>query len=197
MRNKILILTATGLATLIFAIACNSNSKNSETNKVPQMDSIAMVERGSYLVNTMGCDDCHSPKRMGAHGPEIIPELRFSGFPHDGKLPAVDSTEIQKGWTLMAPDLTGAVGPWGASFGANITSDDTGIGAWSEKQFMKALREGKLKGLDGSRPLLPPMPWMVYKNLTDNDLKSIFAYLKTTTPVKNVVPAPKSLAALQ
>ena len=39
-----------------------------------------------------------------------------------------------------------------------------------------------------SRPILPPMPWQVYRNLTDDDLKSVFAYLKTLTPVANRVP---------
>jgi hypothetical protein len=41
-----------------------------------------------------------------------------------------------------------------------------------------------------SRPILPPMPWPVYRNLTDDDLKAVFAYLKTIPPVKNHVPDP-------
>ncbi|MBK9017330.1 MAG: hypothetical protein IPM82_26570 [Saprospiraceae bacterium] len=44
--------------------------------------------------------------------------------------------------------------------------------------------------MDGSRPLLPPMPWFVYKNLSDEDISSIFAYLKSLPPVSNIVPAP-------
>ncbi len=92
---------------------------------------------------------------------------------------------------MFGPDLTNAVGPWGMSFAANISSDDTGIGTWSESQFFKAMREGKWKGLDGSRSLLPPMPWFNFKNLDDTDLRSIFAYLKSSKPVENVVPAPK------
>jgi hypothetical protein len=156
-----------------------------------------MVSRGEYLVTTIGCDDCHSPKRMGPHGPEIIPELRLSGFPHDGQLPPLDTTEVKKGWTLFAPDLTSAVGAWGASYAGNITSDGSGIGKWKEENFIRALREGKYKGLATGRSLLPPMPWFAYKNMSDDDLKSIFAYLKTTKPVNNVVPAPKPLSALK
>ena len=79
------------------------------------------------------------------------------------------------------------------SFAANLTSDDTGIGNWTEENFMRALRKGKFKGLEGSRDLLPPMPWFVYKNMTDEDLKSIYAYLKTVPAVENVVPSPKQL----
>jgi hypothetical protein len=88
---------------------------------------------------------------------------------------------------------TAFVGPWGISYAANLTSDESGIGAWTEAQFFKAIRQGKYKGMDNSRPLLPPMPWNVYANATDDDLKAIFAYLKSTPPVNNVVPAPRSL----
>ena len=180
----------------IAVVACNSSSTDTKKQTVT-MDSTALVKRGDYLVNAMGCDDCHSPKRMGAQGPEIIPELRFSGFRHDGQLPAVDTAEIAKGWTLFSPDFTSAVGVWGASFAGNITSDATGIGNWPEENFIRAIRKGKLKGLENGRDLLPPMPWFMYKNLSDEDLKSIYAYLKTTKPVENVVPAPKTLAELK
>ncbi|MNE65179.1 Fructose dehydrogenase cytochrome subunit precursor [compost metagenome] len=88
------------------------------------------------------------------------------------------------------------VGPWGSSYSANITSDATGIGQWSEEQFIKCIRTGKSKGLDNGRPLLPPMPWQSYAQLNDTDLKSIFAYLQTVKPVDNVVPAPKQLSEL-
>ncbi|GAB1443700.1 hypothetical protein MASR2M39_25420 [Ignavibacteriales bacterium] len=59
----------------------------------------------------------------------------------------------------------------GASFAANLTSDATGIGTRTEEQFIKALREGN-KGLDNTRPLLPPMPWQSYAKMTDDDLKA-------------------------
>lgn len=154
------------------------------------------VKRGQYLVSVMGCDDCHSPKKMGAQGPEVIEELRLSGYPSSRPVPPIDKKNLSNGWMLFAGDLTAAVGPWGVSFSANITSDSTGIGTWTEDQFKKALREGKYKGLDNSRPILPPMPWQDFKNLTDEDLSAIFAYLKSTTPVKNVPPAPKAPTSL-
>ena len=90
----------------------------------------------------------------------------------------------------MGQDLTSAAGPWGVSFAANITSDETGIGYWTEEQFFTAIRKGKYKGLEGSRNLLPPMPWQVYSGMTDTDLKAIYEYLQTTKPVSNIVPAP-------
>ncbi|HEY0679199.1 MAG TPA: c-type cytochrome [Chitinophagaceae bacterium] len=189
MRKVILIpLTMAVLITAVVIACTDSGAK--ETNVTSSKDSAARVKRGEYLVNTIGCDDCHSPKHMGPGEPEIIQDLRLSGFPRNGHLPPVDTTEIKKGWMMFAPDLTAAVGPWGASFAGNLTNHETGIANWTEENFIRALRKGKLKGMESSRNLLPPMPWFVYKNMTDEDLKSIFAYLKTTKPVDNVVPAP-------
>src|SRR6185436_6879305 len=190
MKNQLLILTAMGVATTAILIACQ-DGKASENQKSIAMTQQEKIKRGEYLVSSIGCDDCHSPKKITATGFEIIPELRLSGFnPEMAKLkPATDA--VNKGWMLFGGDLTTAVGQWGQSYAANITSDKTGIGNWKEEQFIKAIREGKFKGLDNTRPLLPPMPWFVYKNLSDDDLKSIFAYLRSTKPVKNVVPEPK------
>ncbi len=179
----------------VWSVACNNTA--GDKTKTVTMDSTAFVKRGEYLVLAGGCDDCHSPKRMGARGPEIIPELRLSGFQATDKLPPVDTTEIMKGWALFGPGQTSTIGPWGASFAANITSDASGIGSWSEAQFINCIRKGKYKGLDESRPLLPPMPWTALRNLTDDDLKSMYYYLKTTTPVRNVVPGPKALSELK
>lgn len=195
MRKTIVIISAV-FASLLLAEACsNNNGTSTASNK--GLDSAALVKRGEYLVNAIGCDDCHSPKRMGEHGPEIIPELRLSGFPANGTVPPIDTNVVKNGWALFAPDLTSAVGQWGQSFAANITSDATGIGNWPEENFIRAIRKGKFKGLEGSRDLLPPMPWFVYKNMNDEDLRSIYYYLKTTKPVENVVPAPKALAGLK
>lgn len=74
---------------------------------------------------------------------------------------------------------------------ANITSDNnTGIGLWTEDQFMVALREGKSKGLPAARQLLPPMPWEMFQLMSDDEIKAIFAYLKSIKPISNAVPAP-------
>lgn len=159
-----------------------------------------LVKRGAYLVTSIGCADCHSPKKMGQLGPEEIAELKLSGYPQDRGLPSVNSAALEQGWILMSGDLTAAVGPWGVSFAANITSDDTGIGNWSFEQFKVAMQEGKWKGLKNGRDLLPPMPWPNFAHLTDEDLQAMFAYLQSTVPVENVVPAPippGKLVALQ
>jgi hypothetical protein len=98
--------------------------------------------------------------------------------------------DVLKSWVLFNQSLTAFVGPWGVSFAANISSDETGIGNWTEEQFFKAIREGKYKGMDNTRPMMPPMPWTQYRTATDEDLRAIFAYLKSTPPVENRVPAP-------
>jgi hypothetical protein len=186
MRKFIYLIAATVIILAAF-YSCNTASSKEPATPLTKEE---MVNRGSYLVNAIGCDDCHSPKRMGPKGPEIIPELRFSGYPADRPILPPDTNALKKGWLLMGGDLTTAVGPFGVSFSANITSDETGIGNWSEDSFVKAIRTGMMKGAEDGRPMLPPMPWVVYRNFTDEDLKSIFAFLKTVKPVANVVPAP-------
>lgn len=190
MRNANFVLCS-ALAVLIGGalVAC-SNVKSTKADEAPIPTQAELVKRGEYLVNGMGCDDCHSPKRMGAKGPELIPELRLSGYPATRPAAKPDAANLKQGFMLFAPDLTMAVGPWGTSFAANLTPDETGIGAWTEQNFMTAIRHGKAKGIEGNRDLLPPMPWTNYRNLSDEDLKSIFVYLKSLPAVQNQVPAP-------
>jgi hypothetical protein len=157
------------------------------SNELTEQD---YINRGEYLVISIGCQDCHSPKRMGDRGPKAIEELMFSGYPSERVLPEISTDAVQRGWIQMNEDFTAFAGPWGVSFAANLTSDDTGIGSWKLEQFKTALKKGKLKGLENGRDLLPPMPWQNYVNLTDEDLKAMFYYFKNTKPVNNVVPAP-------
>ncbi len=92
-------------------------------------------------------------------------------------------------------DTTAWAGPWGVSYSANLTPDEnTGIGSWSEETFVGALRTGRHMGV--SRPILPPMPWGAFRNLIDEDLRSIYAYLRTVPPVRNRVPEPLPPPAL-
>jgi len=192
-----MVLIATVISIAMAMVACHySSAKNKPLAAAAEAGKDSLIKRGAYLVTAMVCDDCHSPKRMGPMGPEIIPELRLSGSRQDGKLPVVDTNEIKKGWTLFNEDFTAVVGVWGASFAGNLTSDATGIGNWTEEQFRNAIRKGKYKGLDAARDLLPPMPWPNFSKCTDEDLKAIYTFLKSTKPVKNVVPAPKTLAQL-
>lgn len=198
MKKVILSTLFVALITVTALNACSSknNEKKSDALSSSAAGDEDLVKRGGYLVSVMGCEDCHSPKKMGPNGPELEPELRLSGYPSSKPLPPVDSNVIKKGWVLLTDDLTAGVGPWGVSYAANITSDETGIGNWTEDQFRKALTEGKWKGMDNGRTLLPPMPWQSFSNLAPEDVKAIFLFLKSTKPVKNIEPPVQSLNAL-
>ena len=92
-----------------------------------------------------------------------------------------------KGWVWAGNATnTAFAGPWGVSYAVNLTSDATGIGSWTEANFVRAIKEGKHLGV--GRPINPPMPWPAYRNATEEDLKAVYAYLKTVPPVKNVAP---------
>jgi mono/diheme cytochrome c family protein len=164
-----------------------SSQVSQDAEKVEKKD---LIKRGEYLVTTIGCTDCHSPKKMGEKGPEEIPELALSGYQQGTELPKLDPQVLQNGWMLMNNEFTAAVGPWGVSFSANITSSETGIGNWSLAQFKTAIRKGKFKGMENGRDLLPPMPWFNYAKLSDEDLKAMYQYLQSTPPVDNIVPPP-------
>ncbi|HBL74178.1 MAG: hypothetical protein A2W90_17650 [Bacteroidetes bacterium GWF2_42_66] len=169
-------------------MACNGKSEKAVSEKQVTTET-ERIERGAYLVNAIGCADCHSPKIMTAMGPSVDPNTSFGGH-IEGDLSGKVSKDALANWVLFNMSLTAAVGPWGISYAANISSDESGIGNWTEEQFFRAMREGQYKGLVNSRKLLPPMPWENYKQISDEDMRAIFAYLKSTKPVRNIVPQP-------
>jgi hypothetical protein len=187
MKTFITISTLILILASVLMTGCGSNKKPAVPAAVaPTHEQI--VQRGQFLVTTMGCNDCHSPKKMGPQGPQVIPETMLSGYPANRPLPKVSKEALKSGWMLMNEDLTAAVGPWGVSFAANLTSDQTGIGNWAEENFKSAVKEGWFKGLEGTRRLLPPMPWENFAPLSDEDIKAMFTYLMSTKPVSNSVP---------
>lgn len=173
----------TTLAMLACASAAGCGRSEAAT---PAADPEARVARGKYLVDSIGCSDCHTPFRMGPNGPEKDPDRFLSGHPAELKLPP--APPLDSAWIMTAnATLTAFAGPWGVSYAMNLTPDvNTGIGIWTEDIFVRAIREGRHWGQ--SRPIMPPMPWQFFRNLTDEDLKSIFAYLRTIKPVVNRVP---------
>jgi hypothetical protein len=176
---------------------CSENKSNGEGDK---KDSTVVsntayggfesqVKYGEHLVQITGCNDCHTPKKMTSTGPEPDFSLALSGHPAKMPPPDVDRKAMESKGLAVTNDLTAWVGPWGISYAANITSDSTGIGNWSEAQFIVCLRDGKWKGIAGNRDLLPPMPSQSsFKFMTEDELKAIFAYLKSTKPISNVEP---------
>jgi hypothetical protein len=147
------------------------------------------IERGRYLVNTSGCTDCHTPLKMGANGPEPDLARALSGHPAGFAVTAAAAPLAAPWMVAIAATGTAYAGPWGVSFAGNLTSDpDTGLGRWSEDDFVRTIRTGRHLGR--GRQVLPPMPIPVYNQMTDGDLQAVFAYLKTVPAVRNKVPAP-------
>ena len=74
-------------------------------------------------------------------------------------------------------------GPFGTVTSSNITPDPSGISYYDENLFVQAMRTGRV----GARSLNPIMPWLMVRNMTDEDLKAVFAYLRTLKPVHHRV----------
>ena len=160
-------------------------------SQTAQVYSQEQVSRGAFLVNVGGCHDCHTPKVFTAKGPVPDETRSLMGAPTDTKVAPIPPGVISPtGWGALATnDMTAWAGLWGVSFASNLTPDkNTGLGSWTEAAFIKSMRTGKHKGV--LREILPPMPWQNLAKLSDDDLKAIFAYLKTLKPIQNKVPDP-------
>ena len=152
-------------------------------------DAAVRVKRGEYLVTIGSCHDCHTPLVTGRHGPEPDMTRALSGHPQD--LAVAAPAQVAGPWLgAFSTTLTAWSGPWGVSFSANLTPDaETGIlQDFTEEQFVQTLRNGRHQGQ--GRPILPPMPWPFIGQMTDDDLKAVFAYLRQIPPVNNKVPDP-------
>jgi mono/diheme cytochrome c family protein len=123
------------------------------------------IERGKYLVNLGGCNDCHTPGYFFGK-PDMA---RFLGGSEVG---------------FEMPGL-------GVFHGSNLTPDDeTGLGKWSSDEIATAITKGQRP--DG-RLLAPIMPSHAFARLTAEDVRAIVAFLKSLPPVKNKVPGPFGL----
>lgn len=132
-------------------------------HKIPMPDTNNMVQLGQYLVYNLDCYGCHSAdfKTINVENPPLTP-----GYMGGGNKPL---------------DLDGNVVLTG-----NLTPDkETGIGNWTEEQFIKAVKYGLIEGQPALRyPMVP------FIQLTDHEAKAIFAYLKTIPPIKNKIVRP-------
>lgn len=162
------------VALMLIALPCFASERS------PQ------VKQGEHLVLILGCHDCHTPLQIGPKGPELDMTRMLSGHPEKIILPP--PPPLTEAWNNVGSATnTAYAGPWGITYTINLTPDpDTGIGKWREKDFVQAIKSGKHMGV--GRPIMPPMPWEGYRNLTPADLRAVFAYLKSIPPVRNRVP---------
>jgi mono/diheme cytochrome c family protein len=129
---------------------------------LPRAQAEAPVERGKYLVELAGCNDCHTPGF-------------FFGKPDMSRY-------------LGGSDVGFEIPGLGVFNGRNITPDkETGIGAWTDEQIATAITTGKRP--DG-RQLAPIMNYAAFTYLTKDDVAAVVAYLRSIPPVKNQVPGP-------
>lgn len=175
--------------------ACNQGSGDSkiEDAKTPSgsvsfggFDS--QLKWGEHLVLIGGCNDCHTPKKMGPNGPEDDKARMLSGHPAEMPAPDFNVNDAAKKGLIVTQTFTAWTGPWGTTYAANLTPDPTGLGHWKEEQFIKAIKEKKWMGLDDTRPLMPPMSMMPVTLMSDDELKAIFAYLQTIPAIQNKQP---------
>jgi hypothetical protein len=177
-----------GAAAMIGAMTAAACSESTAAQTAPAYDK-ARVQRGEYLVTIGGCNDCHTPWKMGPKGPEPDLSRMLSGHPEQFVIKEQAKLASAEWAMASAPTNTAHSGPWGVSFTANLTPDEnTGLGIWTEEMFMKALRTGRHMG--ASREILPPMPWFNYGKMSDDDLKAVYAYLRSIPAIHNRVPDP-------
>jgi hypothetical protein len=151
--------------------------------------------RGEYLVKVAGGNDCHTPLKMGASGPEPDMSRALSGHPETLVMPPAPKVPEGPWMGIFSGTMTTWAGPWGISYTVNLTPDkETGLfSTWTAQTFIDAMRSGKHMGK--GRPILPPMPWQNLGMMTDADLKAMFAYLQTIPAIHNKVPDPVPPAA--
>jgi Cytochrome C oxidase, cbb3-type, subunit III len=148
-------------------------------NRLPKTSLIFPVK---YLIRNVP-----QPVTAAVSRPDVSDAVKRGAFLltiagcHDCHTPIDD-----KGEYLPNMDLAGGQifeGPWGRVASANLTPDPSGIPYYDETLFLQALRTGYVK----ARSLNQIMPWRHYGGMTDDDLKSIFAYLRSIKPIHHVV----------
>ena len=120
------------------------------------------IARGKYIFELSDCDGCHSGRDFSRFGGPVIVSQRGQGvkFPKEMGLPGRISSR-------------------------NITMDrETGIGNWKDGEKIRAIREGISR--DG-RQLFPMMPYGRFREMSDEDVYSLVAFLNTLAPVKHKV----------
>ena len=130
-----------------------------------------LLERGRYIMTAIEGCGCHTREDKNGHK---VKQWSFAGAPE--KPPPVGSP-ANAGWTNAR---------YKKIYASNITPDpETGIGKWTEADFIVAMRSGVTPS---GKVLDAQMPWPAFLGITDSDLKSMWAYLKTLKPIKNKVP---------
>jgi cytochrome c1 len=129
-------------------------------HKIEMPDTNNAVELGRYLVYNLECFSCHSADFKT--NDYLVPE-KSVGYLGGGNKPL----------NMQGKEMVTL----------NITPDEeTGIGSWSEGKFVTAIKSGIVEGQPALRYPMKP-----FVDLTDNEAKAIYAYLRTVPPLKNKI----------
>lgn len=140
-------------------------------NTIPQKaafskrpDTSNVLAYGQYIFTAAACNECHTKKDKGA---------------------PIAGMELAGGFEF-------AIASGGVVRSANITPDkETGIGKLTESEFLQKF--SKYNDSSYQNPSIKKntintvMPWMMYRNMKEQDLKALYTYIKTFKPIKNVV----------
>lgn len=189
MKNLSSVLTFTSLiliaALSMVALSCGQKPA-AEVEYSPER-----LEIGEAIVEGWNCSFCHTPEIKGPDGkPMPDPKRLMSGHPADDQIPEVPEMVMSSPeWMEFLDNLDSTA--WATDnllvFSANLTPDDeTGIGTWTEVEFVETIREGRHRGIE--RRINYPMPWRELGELSNEELLSIYEYLMSLEPVNNKVP---------
>ena len=149
----------------------------------------AQIARGKYLVDIMGCHDCHTPVKMGPKGPEPDMTRALIGHPEEFVMPPAPALPPGPWVASIGATFTAFASPMGTVFTRNLTPDkETGLGDWTVEEFIATMKTGLERGK--GRPVLPPMPVQNLKAMSDSDIRALFAYLQSIPAIKNRTPQP-------
>lgn len=194
MRRANIVWTTTLIAPAMMLIAVLStaivgaSSANSDQQPSAAGTKEQQIARGKYLVEIMGCHDCHTPAKLGPNGPEQDRSRALSGHPEQLVMPPAPAPTGP--WVAsIAATFTAFGSPAGTVFTRNLTPDkETGLGDWTVEEFIATMKTGRERGK--GRPVLPPMPVQNLRELSDPDIRALFAYLQSIPAIKNRVPQP-------
>ena len=182
-------MTSPKLSILLLGLAACSRATPQEASPAPT-PTVSPVARGQQLVQMSGCSDCHTPMKLdeALHMPVPDHTRYLSGHPEGA--PDPEAAPGQTDQAVIGPTFTSFKTGFGIVYARNLTPDpETGLGTWTEADFIATMRTGHRQGK--GRVILPPMPWMNLSRASDDDLAAIFAYLHSLPAVKNAVPDPK------
>jgi mono/diheme cytochrome c family protein len=144
------------------SIIINTIPEKASFTKMPAKTDV--VNYGKYIVNAAACMECHTQFEKG----KLVAGTEFGG---GREFPFPDGSKVRSG---------------------NITPDaETGLGKWTEQMFVDRFHANSDSAIL-SRKIQPGefnsiMPWTMYGKMHDEDLKAVYAYLRTVTPIKNAV----------